>query len=159
MSGGVIDFLPIILLSALFIIFLWRRHSLGKPDWVTSGAIVLGLLLLVNVIMLILNQRSESSAVIQGLLIAMPIIIFVIFLLFLLRIFTVEKLKSRFCIDERLTAINAKSARNALAAVCLNLVIDLLIYSNINTGLLIGILVSSLIVYLASMIIYYYRSF
>ncbi len=159
MNDGIINYLPIILLSALFIIFLWRRHYLGKFDWVTFLAIFISLLLLANVIILILDRRSEATNGLQVLLIAIPVIILVVFLLFVLRILTVEKLKNRFRIDERLTTINVKSARNALAAVYLNLVLDLIIYSSISNNLLVGILVSSVVVYLASMVIYYYRSF
>jgi len=80
-------------------------------------------------------------------------------LLFLTRVLTVEKLKSRFHIDERIAAMNAKSARNALVVTYLNLIIDLIIFSSISQGLLLGILAVSLLVYLASMVIYYYRSF
>jgi hypothetical protein len=159
MNEGLVNYLPIILLSALFIIFLWRRHSLGKFDWATFFAIILSLLLLANVIILILDRRSETTMGIQILLIIIPVIILAMFLLFVLRVLTVEKLKSHFRIDERLTTINVKSARNALAAVYLNLIIDLIIYSNLSNGLLVGILVASLVVYIASMIIYYYRSF
>ncbi len=159
MNDGIINYLPIILLSALFIIFLWRRQYLGKFDWVTFLAIFISLLLLANVIILILDRRSEATNGLQVLLIAIPVIILVVFLLFVLRVLTVEKLKNRFRIDERLTTINVKSARNALAAVYLNLVLDLIIYSSISNNLLVGILVSSVVVYLASMVIYYYRSF
>ncbi len=159
MNDGVLNYFPIILLSALFIIFLWRRQYLGKFDWVTFLAIFISLLLLANVIVLILDRRSDATNGLQVLLIAIPVIILVVFLLFVLRVLTVEKLKNRFRIDERLTTINVKSARNALAAVYLNLLLDLIIYSSISNNLLVGILVSSVVVYLASMVIYYYRSF
>jgi hypothetical protein len=61
--------------------------------------------------------------------------------------------------DERITHINAKSARNALVAVYLSALINLIIFSTISTGLLLEILGVSLAVYLASMVIYSYRDF
>jgi hypothetical protein len=158
LNNEFIVFLPNIILLVLFILFLWRRHSLKNFDWATLICITLGVFLLALVILLILNNQSENSAL-SGLLIAVPAVIFILFLLFLTRVFTVEKMKTRFRFDERITIINAKSARNALVAVFLSSVLYLLIYSNISRVTLLGILAVSLVVYLASMIIYYYRSF
>jgi hypothetical protein len=153
-----IVFLPNIILLLLFIIFLWRRHSLKYFDWATLICVTLGIFLLTLVILLILENQSDVGAL-RILLISVPAVIFVLFLLFLMRVFTVEKMKSRLHVDERITIINAKSARNALVAVFLSSVIYLLIYSNISRVMLLAILAASLVVYLASMVIYYYRSF
>jgi len=71
----------------------------------------------------------------------------------------VEKITSKFHFDERLTNINAKSARNALVAIYLSALINIIIFSVISTALLLEILGVSLVVYLASIIIYYYRNF
>ena len=158
MNNEFIVFLPNIILLVLFILFLWRRHSLKNFDWVTLICISLGIFLLAIVILLILNNQSEGGAA-RGFLIAVPAIIFIFFLLFLTRVFTVEEMKTKLRFDERITMINAKSARNALVAVFLSSVIYLLIYSNISRVMLLAILAASLVVYLASMIIYYYRSF
>jgi len=158
MNNDFIIFLPNIILLALFIIFLWRHHSLKNFDWVTLITITLGVSLLAIVIVLILKGQSAAGPI-QILLIAIPAVLFVLFLLFLTRVFTVEKVKSKLHFDERITTINAKSARNALVAVYLSSVIDLIIYSNISQVLFFVILAASLVVYLASMVIYYYRSF
>ena len=115
--------------------------------------------LLALVIQRVLAGSVSQSAVAQSVLIAIPTIILVLFLLFLIRVLTVEKMKSRLHFDERMTLINAKSARNALVSIYLCSLIDLIIYPDITKPLLLGILGVSLIVYLASMIIYYYRSF
>ncbi len=80
-------------------------------------------------------------------------------MLFLTRVVTVEKIKSKYHIDERISIMNAKSARNALAVTYLNLIIDLIIFPSVSKELLLGLLAISLLVYLASMFIYYYRSF
>jgi hypothetical protein len=158
MNNDFIVFLPDIILLILFIIFLWRRHSLKNFDWATLICITLGIFLLALVVWQILSNQPESGAL-RGLLIAVPAVIFIFFLLFLTRIFTVEKMKARLHFDERITTINAKSGRNALVAVFLSSVIYLLMYADINRVMLLGILAASLVVYLASMIIYYYRSF
>jgi len=71
----------------------------------------------------------------------------------------VEKVQSKFHLDERINEINAKSARNALIAVYLGVLINILIYSSISTELLLEIIGVSLAVYLASLAIYYYRTF
>jgi hypothetical protein len=159
MNQDFIIFLPNIILLILFVLFLWRRHSLKSFDWVTLICVTLGISLLAMVIVLILNSQSTDSEPVRIFLIAIPAVMLVLFLLFLTRVFTVEKMKSKFHFDERITVINAKSARNALVAVYLSSVIDLLIYSNISRVMLLVILAVSLIVYLASMVIYYYRSF
>jgi FlaA1/EpsC-like NDP-sugar epimerase len=151
-------FLPIIILLLLFIIYVWRRHSLKNFDWATLICIALGVCLLTIVIMLILNSRPDMGSE-RFLLIAIPVVMLILFLLFLTRIVTVEKMKSKLHMDERITIINAKSARNALVAVFLSSAIYLLIYPNISNTILLGILAASLIVYLASMVIYYYRDF
>jgi hypothetical protein len=152
-------FLPNIILLVVFIIFVWRRHSIKHFDWLTLITICLGVALLAIVIQRVLAGSASQSAVAQAVLIAIPTIILVLFLLFLTRVLTVEKMKSRLHFDERMTLINAKSARNALVAIFLCSTIDLIIYSDMTKNLLLGILGISLIVYLASMVIYYYRSF
>lgn len=159
MNNNFIIFLPNIILLVIFILFLWQRRSLKSFDWVTLAAITLGTTLLAIIIVLILDSRSVESLPIQIILIAIPAVVFVLFLLFITRVITVEKMKSRFHFDERLTAMNAKSARNALVAIYLSSVIDLIIYSSMSRMMLLGILGVSLAVYLASMVIYYYRSF
>jgi hypothetical protein len=158
-NHGFIIFLPNIILLVLFILFLWRRRSLKSFDWVTLVCITLGISLLAIVIIQILNNQTADTESYRAVLIAIPAVMLVLFLLFLTRVFTVEKMKSTFHFDERITTINAKSARNALMAVYLSSVIDLLIYDNISRVMLLVILAASLIVYLASMVIYYFRSF
>ncbi len=159
MNHDLIIFLPNIILLVLFILFLWRRHSLKSFDWVTLVCITLGVSLLAVVIMQILKNQTSEMESYRIVFIAIPAVMLVLFLLFLTRVFTVEKMKSKFHFDERITIINAKSARNALMAVYLSSVIDLLIYDSISRVMLLVILAVSLIVYLASMIIYYFRSF
>jgi len=110
------------------------------------------------VIVLILRNHPVAVPV-QILLIAVPTLIFILFLLFLTRIVKVEKITSKFHLDERLTNINAKSARNALAAIYLSALINIIVFSAISTALLLEILGVSLAVYLASIVIYYYRNF
>jgi uncharacterized membrane protein len=157
-NNDVLIFVPNIILLILTIIYVWRRHSLKDFDWVTLGCITLGVSLLAIVIALFLKNHEQVGPV-QILLISIPPLAFVLFLLFLTRVFTVEKVKSRFHMDERITHINAKSARNALVAVYLSALINLIIFSTISTGLLLEILGVSLAVYLASMVIYSYRDF
>jgi hypothetical protein len=159
MNHDLLLFLPNIILLVLFILFLWRRHSLKSLDWVTLVCITLGVSLLAMVILQILKNQTSETESYRIILIAIPSIMLVLFLLFLTRVFTVEKMKSKFHFDERITIINAKSARNALMAVYLSSVIDLLIYENITRVMLLVILAVSLIVYLGSMVIYYFRSF
>jgi low temperature requirement protein LtrA len=155
MNNDFIIFLPNIILLALFIIFLWRHHSLKNFDWATLICITLGISLLAIVIVLIIKSQPEEAVPLQILLITIPAVLFVLFLLFLTRVITIEKVKSKLHFDERITTMNAKSARNALVAVYLSSAI----YSNIDKILLLVILGVSLVVYLASMVIYYYRSF
>ena len=151
--------IPDIILLVLFDIFVWRRHSLRSYDWLTLITICLGIALLAIIIRRVLSGSADYSLAIQAILIAIPTVILVLFLLFLTRVLTVEKMKSKLHLDERLTLINAKSARNALVAIFLCSMIDLIIYPDMTKGLLLGILGFSLLVYLSSMIIYYYRSF
>ncbi|HEX7475969.1 MAG TPA: hypothetical protein VF318_08390 [Dehalococcoidales bacterium] len=159
MSNNYWIILPNAVLLALFIIFLWQKRSLKSFDWLTLIAITLGIFLLGIVIVLFLNSRSNASGLIDAVLIAIPAVMLVLFLLFLTRVITMEKVKSKFHLDERITTINAKSARNALVAVYLSSIIDLMISSDITKEVLLGILAASLVVYLASMVIYYYRGF
>jgi hypothetical protein len=159
MDNNFFIFVPNIILLVLFIIFLWQRHSLKNIDWVNLIAITLGIALLAIVIALIVKGQPAGTGPLKILLIVVPTVLFVLFLLFLTRIFTVEKVKSKLHFDERLSTINAKSARNALVAVYLSSVVNIIIYSSINQVLFFVILAVSLVVYLASMIIYYYRSF
>jgi len=85
----------------------------------------------------VLILRNHPVAVpVQILLIAVPTLIFILFLLFLTRIVKVEKITSKFHFDERLTNINAKSARNALVAIYLSALINIIIFSAISTALL-----------------------
>jgi hypothetical protein len=79
-------------------------------------------------------------------------------LLFITRVLTVEKVKTRLHFDERLTTVNAKSARNALVATYLSAVINLILFPDITRAWLLGILAFSLVVYLISLVIYHYRS-
>ncbi len=159
MNSDVMVFLPNIILLVVFIIFVWRCHSIKHFDWLTLITICLGVALLAIVIQRVLGGSATQSVVVQSILIAVPTVILVLFLLFLTRVLTVEKMKSKLHFDERMTLINAKSARNSLVSIYLCSVIDLIIYPDITKPLLLGILGVSLIVYLASMIIYYYRSF
>ncbi len=159
MNSDVMVFLPNIILLALFIIYVWSRHSIKNFDWLMLITICLGVGLLAIVIQRVLGGAATQTAIVQSVLIAIPTVILVLFLLFLTRVLTVEKMKSKLHVDERLTFINAKSARNALVAIFLCSVVDLIIYPDMTKNLLLGILGVSLIVYLASMIIYYYRSF
>jgi hypothetical protein len=160
MSRDFLIFIPNIILLILFVIYLWlwRRRSLKNFDWVTFGCIILGVSLLTIVILLILKNHPAAGPV-QILLIAVPTLVFVLFLLFLTRIVKVEKVKSKFHLDERINEINAKSARNALIAVYLGVLINIIIYSSISMVLLLEIIGVSLAVYLASLVIYYYRTF
>jgi len=159
MNNDLVIFLPNIILLVLFIIFLWRHHSLKIFDWATFICFALGIFLLTIVTILIINSQAEEAAPLRIFLIAIPAVLFVLFLLFLTRVITVEKVKSKLHLDERITTMNAKSARNALVAVYLSSVIDLIIYSSMSKVLLLVILGVSLVVYLASLVIYYYRSF
>jgi hypothetical protein len=159
MNSDVMVFLPNIILIVLFIIFVWRRHSLKNYDWLTLITICLGVGLLAIVIQGVLEGSASQSVVTQAILIAVPTVVLVLFLLFMLRVLTVEKMKSKLHFDERITLINAKSARNALVAIFLCSLIDLIIYPDMTKNLLLGILGVSLVIYLASMIIYYFRSF
>ncbi len=159
MNNNYLIFLPDAILLALFIIFLWQKRSLKSFDWLTLIAITLGVFLLAAVVVLFLNGRSTPLGVREDVLIAIPAVMLVLFLLFLTRIITVERVKSKFHLDERITTMNAKSARNALVAVYLSSIINLIISIRVNKEMLFGILVASLVVYLASMVIYYYRGF
>ncbi len=159
MSNGYFIFVPNAVLLALFIVYLWQKRSLKSFDWLTFLAIALGIFLLGTVTVLVLNSRAEISGALKMTLIVIPGVIFVLFLLFLTRVITVEQVKSKFHLDERIAIMNAKSARNALVAVYLSSVIDLIITENINQEVLIAVLAASLLVYLASMVIYYYRGF
>jgi hypothetical protein len=160
MNRDFLVFAPNIILLVLFVIYLWlwRRRSLKEFDWVTFGCMLLGISLLTIVILLILKNHPSAGPV-QILLIAVPTLVFVLFLLFLTRIVKVEKVQSKFHLDERINEINAKSARNALISVYLGVLINILIYSSISTELLLEIIGVSLAVYLASLAIYYYRTF
>jgi hypothetical protein len=159
MNSDMMVFLPNVIMLVLFIIFVWRRHSINHFDWLTLITICLGVALLAIVIRRVLGGSATQSGLVQAVLIAVPTVILVLFLLFMTRVLTVEKMKSKLHFDERITLINAKSARNALVAIFLCSTIDLIIYSDMSKELLLGILGISLIVYLASMIMYYYRSF
>ena len=160
MNRDFLVFAPNIILLVLFVIYLWlwRRRSLKDFDWVTFGCVILGVALLTTVILLILKNHSVAGPI-QIVLIAVPTLLFVLFLLFLTRVIKIEKLESKFHFDERINNINAKSARNALVAIYLGVLINIIIFSTISTMLLLEIIGVSLAVYLASLAIYYYRNF
>ena len=88
-----------------------------------------------------------------------PTIIFILYLLFIFRVLTVEKVKTKLHFDERLTSMNAKSARNGLVATYLSAIVNLILFPDITRVWLLGILIFSLMVYLVSLIIYHFRSF
>jgi hypothetical protein len=69
------------------------------------------------------------------------------------------KRKNKLHFDERLIAINAKSARNALIATYLSAVVNLILFPDISRTWLLGILAFGMLVYLISLVIYHYRSF
>jgi hypothetical protein len=158
MNNDVVIFLPNIILLALFIIFLWRRHSLKGFDWVALVTIVLGVSLLAIIATRIIQTPNTGSKLMQIGLYLIPTLVFILYLLFITRVLTVEKVKTRLHFDERLTTVNAKSARNALVATYLSAVINLILFPDITRAWLLGILAFSLVVYLISLVIYHYRS-
>ena len=158
MNNDVVIFLPNIILLALFIIFLWRRRSLKGFDWVALITIVLGVSLLAIIATRIIQSPNTDSKILQIGLFIIPTLIFILYLLFITRILTVEKVKTKLHFDERLTTVNAKSARNALVAVYLSAVVNLIISPDITRAWLLGILAFSLVVYLISLVIYHYRN-
>jgi hypothetical protein len=159
MNSELMILVPNIILLALFIIFLWRHHSLKNYDWVTLVCITLGVSLLGVITVLVIRNQTEEGGAWRIVLIAIPVVLFVFFLLFLTRVLTMEKVKSKFHFDERISTMNAKSARNALVAVYLTAAVNLISFPDSSQVLLMAILGVSLVVYLASMVIYYFRSF
>jgi hypothetical protein len=158
MNNGLVIFLPNIILLAIFIIFLWRRHSLKRFDWVALITVALGVSLLAIIATRIIQSPNTGSRIMQIGLFLVPTLIFIFYLLFITRIFSVEKVKSKLHFDERLTTVNAKSARNALVATYLSAVVNLILFPDITRVWLLGILAFSLVVYLVSLVIYHYRS-
>jgi hypothetical protein len=158
-NNGVVIFVPNIILLALFIIVLWRRRSLKGFDWVALVTIALGVSLLAVIATRIIQSPDTDSKFLQIGLFLVPTVIFILYLLFIFRVLTVETVKNKLHFDERLTTVNAKSARNALVATYLSAVINLILFPDITRIWLLGILVFSLLVYLVSLIIYHYRSF
>lgn len=159
MNNGVVIFVPNLILLALFIIFLWRRRSLKGFDWVALITIALGVSLLAIIATRIIQSPNTDSKLLQIGLFLIPTIIFILYLLFIFRVLTVEKVKTKLHFDERLTTVNAKSARNALVATYLSAVVNLILFPDITRVWLLGILAFGLVVYLVSLIIYHYRSF
>ena len=159
MNNGVVIFVPNIILLALFIIVLWRRRSLKGFDWVALITIVLGVSLLAVIATSIIQNPVTDSKLLQIGLFLVPTLIFVLYLLFIFRVLTIETVKTKLHFDERLITINAKSARNALVATYLSAVVNLILFPDITRIWLLGILAFSLVVYLLSLIIYHYRSF
>jgi len=159
MNNGVVIFVPNLILLALFIIFLWRRRSLKGFDWVALITIALGVTLLAIVATRIIQSPNTDSKLLQVGLFLVPTVIFILYLLFIFRVLTVETVKTKLHFDERLTAVNAKSARNALVATYLSAVVNLILFPDITRVWLLGILAFGLVVYLVSLIIYHYRSF
>ena len=159
MNNGLVIFVPNIILLALFIIILWRRRSLKGFDWVALITIALGVSLLAVIATRIIQSPDTDSKLLQIGLFLVPTIIFIFYLLFISRVLTVETVKTKLHFDERLTTINAKSARNALVSTYLSAVVNLILFTDITRAWLLGILVFSLVIYLLSLIIYHYRSF
>ncbi len=159
MNNSVVIFVPNIILLALFIIILWRRRSLKGFDWVALITIVLGVSLLAVIATRIIQSPDTDSKFLQIGLFLVPTVIFILYLLFIFRVLTIEIVKNKLHFDERLTTVNAKSARNALVATYLSAVVNLILFPDITRIWLLGILAFSLVVYLLSLIIYHYRSF
>ncbi len=159
MSNGITIFVPNIILLAMFIIILWQRRSLRGFDWVALITIILGVSLLAIIANSIIQSSDTDSKLLQILLFLVPTIIFILYLLFIFRVLSVETVKTKLNFDERLTTVNAKSARNALVATYLSAVVNLILFPDITRVWLLGILAFSLLVYLLSMVIYHYRSF
>ena len=159
MSNGVVIFVPNIILLAMFIIILWQRRSLRGFDWVALMTIVLGVSLLAIIATRIIQSPDTDSKFLQIGLFLVPTVIFILYLLFIFRVLTVETVKTKLNFDERLNTVNAKSARNALVATYLSAVVNLILFPDITRFWLLGILAFSLVVYLLSLIIYHYRSF
>ncbi|HSW56952.1 MAG TPA: hypothetical protein VLH15_00960 [Dehalococcoidales bacterium] len=158
MNNDVVVFLPNIILLAIFIIFLWRRHSLKGFDWVALVTIILGGALLALVAARIIYSPDPDNRILQIVLFLIPVLVFVIYLFFIFRLLPFEKIKTRLHFDERMNTVNSKSARNALAAVYSSSVINLILYPQISRSGLAIILVFSLLVYLVSLVIYHRRS-
>jgi hypothetical protein len=159
MNNGFAIFVPNIILLALFIIILWRRRSFKGYDWVALITILLGVSLLAIIATRIIQSPDTDSRFLQIVLFLVPTIIFILYLLFIFRVLTVEKVKTKLHFDERFTTINAKSARNALVATYLSATVNLILFPDITRIWLLGILAFGLMVYLLSLIIYHYRSF
>jgi hypothetical protein len=158
MNNGVAIFVPNLILLAIFIIFLWRRHSLKGFDWVALVTIILGVSLLAITATRIIQSPNTDSKLLQIGLFLIPTLVFILYLLFISRVLTVEKVKTKLHFDERMTAVNAKSARNALVATYLSAVVNLIFFPDITRVWLLGILAFGLAVYLASLAIYHNRS-
>jgi hypothetical protein len=159
MSNSVLIFVPNLILLALFIIILWRRRSLKGFDWIAFITIALGVSLLAIVATRIIQNPATASKLLQIGLFLIPTIIFILYLLFIFRVLTVERVKNKLHFDERLITLNAKSARNALVATYLSAVVNLILFPDISRMWLLGILVFGMLVYLVSLLIYHYRSF
>jgi hypothetical protein len=159
MNNSVLIFVPNLILLALFIIILWRSRSLRGFDWVAFITIALGVSLLAIVAARIIQSPNTDSKLLQIGLFLIPTIIFILYLLFIFRVLTVERVKNKLHFDERLITINAKSARNALVATYLSAVVNLILFPDISRAWLLGILVFGMLVYLVSLVIYHYRSF
>ena len=159
MSNGVTIFVPNVILLALFVVFLWRRRSLKGFDWVALLTIALGVSLLAIIATRIIQSPNTDSKLLQIGLFSIPTLIFILYLLFITRVFRVETVKSKLHFDERLTTVNAKSARNALVATYLSAVVNLILFPDITRTWLLWILAFSLVVYLVSLVIYNRRSF
>jgi hypothetical protein len=157
MDNDVVIFLPNIILLAIFVIFLWRRRSLKGFDWVALITIALGVSLLSIIALRIIQSPDTDSKVLQIGLFVIPTLIFILYLLFITRILSVEKVKTKLHFDERLTTVNAKSARNALVATYSSAVVNLILFPDITRMWLLGILGFGMVVYLVSLVIYHRR--
>lgn len=156
-------FIVLMLVSiVLYIVILIRsrRGSVAVPpnwglDWVSLlatvfGGVALGLLLAFGI--------SFERLGPWILLIIIPFLLLAVLLLILPRRVLIGIIKPGATVDERLVAIGAKSARNALLVTYLALVAFIIKNADtLDRNSLIIVLASGLLVFYASYFFYYYR--
>ena len=160
MGNFILSILPILLLIILVIV-LYRlvpsyktKTNWKKRDWISFATIILGAAFLGDLISMDIQRILPDT-----MLAFLPVTLFAILLILVLIMRKKGKIKPGAMVDERVEAINAKSARNTLLVTYLSLIILFFIDAgSLSRISLIIVLAAGLLVFIASIIFYSYRS-
>lgn len=147
-------------LAILFVTLTSKKQPRARTrywDFISITAVFLGGFALINLLYGAAGAKPElNDTVTKVLLVVFPVVLILFFIIYLLLLFWKGGIHTAVGDDERTEISHTKSARNALLATNLALFIYLGNSQTLNRNALLIVLFSGFVVYLASVLFYYY---